>query len=109
MAAKKITTSKKIYTCVTCGKVTTSKGHLCAPIPQEKTTICEFCGAVGTNLRHICAPKVIKFKFACSTCGRASVSKTNLCAPKAITQPKTATSKKTPAKKIGNTESKKGK
>jgi hypothetical protein len=101
MAVKtKKRTDKKIYTCNTCGKVTTSKGHLCAPVPQEKTIVCEFCGAVETDSRHVCAPKVLKFKYFCGTCGRVAVNKSNVCAPRAISQVKAKTaSKKTAGKK----------
>ena len=83
MAAKtKKKTGKKIYTCKTCGRVTTAKGHLCTPVPQEKTVVCEFCGIVETNTRHVCAPKVLKFKYFCGSCGRVAVSKSSVCAPR---------------------------
>ncbi len=62
MAVKK-KSAKKVYTCRTCGKITSNKGHLCAPAPLEKTVVCEYCGAVETDTRHVCAPKVLKFKY----------------------------------------------
>ena len=40
MAAKtKKTPAKKVFTCKTCGKVTTKKGHLCKPVAQEKNCL----------------------------------------------------------------------
>ena len=60
---KKKPVAKKVYTCRTCGKITSAKGHLCTPVPQEKTLVCDYCGAVETDTRHVCAPKVLKFKY----------------------------------------------
>lgn len=94
MAANKKTSAKKIYTCRTCGRASTSKGHLCAPTTQEKAVFCEFCGARCSDIRHVCAPKVLAFKYTCGTCGRVAVTKSNLCAPKAIPQAKAALPKK---------------
>lgn len=85
----KKTTTKKIYTCKTCGKVTTAKGHLCTPVPQKKTVVCGYCGAVETDTRHVCAPQVLKLKYYCGNCGRVAVSRNNVCVPKAITKSKT--------------------
>ena len=101
MAVKtKKKTGKKIYTCKTCGKIATAKGHLCAPVPQEKTVVCEYCGIVETDTRHVCVPKVLKFKYACGNCGRVAVSKSLLCVPRVISQVKAKTAgKKTTSKK----------
>ncbi len=91
---------KKVYTCKTCGRVTINKGHLCAPVPQERTIVCEFCGVVETDTRHVCAPKVLKLKYFCGACGRVAVTKSNVCVPRAIPQRKAkSASKKMTSKK----------
>ena len=64
MAVKK-KSAKKVYTCKTCGKVASKRGHLCKPAPMEKTLVCEYCGVVETDTRHVCASKVLKFKYYC--------------------------------------------
>ena len=93
--------SKKIYTCKTCGKVTTKKGHLCTPVTQEKTVYCDFCGSVETDTRHVCAPKVLKLKYYCENCGRVEVSKNNVCEPKVIPKAKPKAAVKPKTKTIG--------
>lgn len=97
MSAKtKKPTSQNIYTCKTCGKVATAKGHLCDPVPPEKTVVCEYCGIVETDTRHVCVPKVLKLKYFCGNCGRVAVNKSMLCVPRTISQKKAkTTSKKT--------------
>ncbi|MGR3218983.1 MAG: hypothetical protein ACUZ8H_04075 [Candidatus Anammoxibacter sp.] len=69
------------YSCKTCGKISTSRGHLCTPIQQEEKIVCGHCGDAESDLRHVCAPKVSSLKFSCGTCGRVAVTETDLCSP----------------------------
>ncbi len=99
----KKTTSKKMYICKTCGKAATAKGHLCTPVPPEKSVVCEYCGVVQTDTRHVCVPKVLKLKYFCGNCGRVAVSKSIFCVPRAISQKKAKTTgKKTTSKRKKN-------
>ncbi len=82
------------YTCKTCGNISSSKGHLCSPIPQEKTTVCMICGKIDCNAEHVCSPKVLQVKYSCKNCGRSSIAKNVLCSPVKITQGKGKTAKK---------------
>ncbi len=82
----------QVYTCSTCGKVSTKKGHLCAP--SDSQFVCEFCGAEAVDPRHLCFPKVGQLRYVCEACGRVAVSRSQLCAPRQI--PATASAK--PAK-----------
>ncbi len=72
------------YTCSTCGRVASEKGHLCTPVMATKSYTCDHCGLTSTNARHLCKPKVAAIKFACDTCGRVAPQKNQLCHPKAI-------------------------
>ena len=64
--------------------MSTSRGHLCSPIPQSETVSCGHCGEVESNLRHICEPKVSNLKYSCGTCGRTAVKENQLCSPEKI-------------------------
>ncbi len=75
---------KKLYTCSTCGRVTTEKGHLCFPVMATRSYSCDYCGMMSTNSRHICKPMANKIKFFCDTCGRVAGEKVSLCRPKEI-------------------------
>ena len=90
-----------IYTCKTCGKVTTIKGHLCTPIPAKKAVVCSFCGTITADPRHVCAPKVVSFKYVCDACGRLAITRSLLCKPKEIASKTTQkiTASKKPVKK----------
>ena len=77
--------AETMYSCKTCGKVTTDQGHLCAPKEIKRAYSCDYCGVTSTNPRHICKPKVAKVKYTCDTCGRVAVDETFLCNPKEIT------------------------
>ena len=77
----------ELYTCETCGNVTTGKGHLCDPIPGNiggTAHTCEYCGVSKGNPRHICKPKLAKIRYTCETCGRVAVDEDLLCKPKKI-------------------------
>lgn len=76
--------AKQVYTCETCGVITTEKGHLCAPMRLDKMFSCEFCNSLFDDPRHVCKPKVINVTYFCDACGRMAVKKTELCVPKKI-------------------------
>lgn len=78
--------AERMYSCSTCGLVTTSKGHLCSPVPVSslKVVKCGYCGEVSTDPRHVCQPKLVTLKFFCENCGRLANTKGMLCRPKAI-------------------------
>lgn len=82
------------YSCKTCGKIATSRGHLCTPIQQEEKVVCGHCGDVESDLRHVCESKVSNFKFSCGTCGRVAVTETDLCSPVKIQSGKKKTAEK---------------
>ncbi len=91
-----------VYTCKTCGLVTTDKGHLCHPTPAKKVVACKFCGTVTGDPRHVCAPKIVSLKYACDSCGRLAAKRELLCSPSPIPKPKRKKAvKKTVAKKPG--------
>lgn len=96
--------TKDIYTCTTCGKVSTQKGHLCAPTDKQFT--CELCGAESVDPRHICFPKLEKLRYVCGTCGRVAVSSSHLCTPHTI--PKAKKGAKSAKRAAGKTSKKKG-
>ncbi|MGR3177091.1 MAG: hypothetical protein ACUZ8E_03425 [Candidatus Anammoxibacter sp.] len=81
MHKKKKPKNKDMYTCKSCGNISTSKQHLCSPIPQEKTVVCNSCGKIDCNPRHICSPNELRFKYSCDSCGKTAVSKNHLCTP----------------------------
>ena len=85
-------------TCVTCGKVTTKKGHLCTPL-DTKTDVCEFCGQASPDPHHICFPKKLELKYYCAACGRVALSRSALCKSHIIPKPKAIPGKKKAAKK----------
>jgi uncharacterized Zn finger protein len=74
----------EMYSCKTCGKVTTDQGHLCDPKEIKRAYVCEYCGVTSSNPRHICKPKVAKIKYTCEACGRVAVDEGLLCRPKEI-------------------------
>lgn len=71
---------ENVYTCETCGLVTTNKGHLCNPVPAKKVVSCKFCGTVTGDPRHVCAPQIVNLKYICDSCGRLA-SKTRHALP----------------------------
>ncbi|MDN3513400.1 MAG: hypothetical protein NG747_03255 [Candidatus Brocadia sp.] len=92
-----------LYTCQTCGMVTTSKGHLCNPIPAKKAVSCKFCGMVTGDPRHACAPQVVNLKYICDSCGRLAAKRDMLCRPSPIPKPKKVI-KKAVSKKAGKSK-----
>lgn len=92
-----------IYTCQTCGLVTTDKGHLCKPIIAKKVVACKFCGTVSGDPRHVCAPKLVTLKYACDSCGRLAPKRELLCRPSPIAKEKKL-AKKSITKKIGKSK-----
>lgn len=95
-------TAARMYTCKTCGLVTTSKGHLCSPTPVTslKVARCGYCGEVSSDPRHVCQPKLVALKFFCENCGRLSNSRSMLCRPKSVPKGSSGSkSKKTSKKK----------
>ncbi|UJS18411.1 MAG: hypothetical protein L3J17_04950 [Candidatus Jettenia sp.] len=82
-----------IYSCGTCGLVTTDKGHLCKPIPAKKVIACKFCGTLTDDPRHVCVPKLVNLKYTCDSCGRLAPKRELLCSPSPITKPKKAAKK----------------
>ncbi|MEK6577121.1 MAG: hypothetical protein AABZ05_05935, partial [Nitrospirota bacterium] len=81
-SAIKQASAPETYVCYTCGRVSTSSGHLCAPIVTDKALSCEYCGKVVSNPRHICKPKAIEIAYHCEMCGRTATKKEELCMPK---------------------------
>ncbi len=79
-----MTDTNASYTCKTCGKSSTSKGHLCSPVTQTEKVECGYCGEVENETHHVCAPKVEKLKYNCGSCGRIATSGDELCDPKEI-------------------------
>jgi len=81
-----------VHVCETCGKTTTKKGHLCAPVPIEPASlaVCDFCGQTAADPRHVCFPKRLELKYACENCGRLATTRSLLCSPRAIPKPKPA-------------------
>ena len=76
---------KKQYVCKTCGAVTTTKGHLCNPVPLAgKNACCDKCGKPAENARHICEAKKADLKFVCDKCGRVATTRSLVCSPKKI-------------------------
>lgn len=92
-----------VFSCKTCGLVTTSKGHLCNPIPAKKVVACKFCGTVSDDPRHVCAPQVVNLKYICDSCGRLASKRDMLCSPSPIPKLKTAV-KKPVSKKAGKSK-----
>lgn len=92
-----------IYTCETCGLVTTDKGHLCNPIPAKKVVTCRFCGTVTGDPRHVCAPQVVNLKYICDSCGRLASKRNMLCRPSPIPKQKKAV-RKAVLKKVGKSK-----
>ena len=84
VSTKKQASTHETYVCYTCGRVSASSGHLCAPITTDKAISCEYCGKVVSNPRHICKPKAIEIAYHCEMCGRAATKKEELCMPKKI-------------------------
>jgi hypothetical protein len=82
-----------VYTCQTCGIVTTNKGHLCNPVIAEKVVACKFCGTLSDDPRHVCAPKVVSLKYVCDSCGRLAPRRELLCNPATLAKPKKAAKK----------------
>ena len=82
-AAKK-PPAKKIYTCKSCGKTTTTAKHLCNPGSYDPIYTCEYCGIASIDPRHICKPKARDIQWFCADCGRVSVAKNLLCKPRQI-------------------------
>lgn len=78
------TVKNGVYNCKTCGKVATSSGHLCNPVPHQNTVSCGYCGETESDARHVCAPKVSNFSYSCNTCGRVAVSDEEVCMPRKI-------------------------
>jgi hypothetical protein len=76
--------AKKVYTCKTCGRTTTSAKHLCTPGKFEETYVCQFCGEYATDPRHICMPKLEAVEWFCDACGRVAANKNLLCSPKSV-------------------------
>ncbi|MEK6558949.1 MAG: hypothetical protein AABZ43_02295 [Planctomycetota bacterium] len=77
-----------VYSCETCGLVTTNKGHLCKPIIAEKVVACKFCGTITGDPRHVCAPKIVNLKYFCDSCGRLAPKRELLCRPSPIAKPR---------------------
>ncbi len=73
-----------LYTCETCGMVTSEKGHLCKPKEMKQAYVCEYCGVTVANPRHVCKPKVAKLNYVCDACGRVAVDKGDVCKPNKI-------------------------
>ncbi len=92
-----------VYTCKTCGLITTNKGHLCNPVSAKKVVTCKFCGTVTGDPRHVCAPQVVNLKYICDSCGRLASKRDMLCRPSPIPKPKKAV-KKTVLKKAGKSK-----
>lgn len=70
------------YTCMTCGAVADSPGHLCSPI--DASTSCTFCGTETTEKRHVCRDKLAAVQYYCSTCGQVAEERSYLCNPEPI-------------------------
>ena len=71
-----------MYTCASCGALTSEKGHLCNPKPVDD--ICEVCSEPAETTRHICKPMLGELEFVCESCGRPAVSADLVCKPKKI-------------------------
>jgi len=96
-----------VYTCQTCGLVTTEKGHLCKPVLAKKVVACKFCGTITGDPRHVCAPKIVSLKYVCDSCGRLAPRRELLCRPAPLAKPKKAIKKpviKAITKRVGKSK-----
>lgn len=80
----KLEKDKAMYSCGTCGKVTSAGGHLCNPVPLEDAFTCQECGAVTSDPGHVCKPRMAKIDYVCSNCGRVAMDKNHLCNPRSL-------------------------
>ena len=72
----------EIYSCKSCGAVTSEAGHLCNPQPVED--ICDLCSEPIGNERHICKPKLANMEYVCGGCGRPAERADLVCKPEKI-------------------------
>jgi DNA-directed RNA polymerase subunit RPC12/RpoP len=75
-----------MYTCKSCGSVTTEKGHLCNPMPVDDA--CDLCSEPVENARHICKPMLEKMEYKCGGCGRPTEDPDLVCKPVKLSEGK---------------------
>jgi hypothetical protein len=72
------------FTCKTCGRVTKTQEHLCAPQKTKEAYICTYCGATSGTAKHICSPMLADMKYFCKFCGRVTPFRGAVCQPAEI-------------------------
>ncbi|MBI4861028.1 MAG: hypothetical protein HY815_12345 [Candidatus Riflebacteria bacterium] len=55
---KSKTKSKSVFSCTTCGRLSSKRVHLSAPVKDQETYICAYCEKTTAEPRHVCLPMV---------------------------------------------------
>ncbi len=71
----------KTFTCATCGKVASGRGHLCHPFEGSAPYKCEFCKKKVEDPRHVCSSMLDNLEYTCKDCGRVAPYSSLLCTP----------------------------
>jgi len=74
------------YTCPTCNKRASGRGHLCHPFEDGVPFECEFCKKTVDDARHVCSAMLDHIQYICQNCGRLAAINSNLCQPELIDQ-----------------------
>jgi hypothetical protein len=73
------------YSCPTCERTASGRGHLCHP-REEGSFTCEFCSKSVEDARHVCSAMLDKIEYICKKCGRLAVYDSLLCEPELVSQ-----------------------